>query len=62
MPAGGRFVANAVSLEAGARLVQFRRARGGELTRLAVSRAAPVGKLSGFRALMEVTQYVGMKP
>jgi precorrin-6Y C5,15-methyltransferase (decarboxylating) len=62
LPAGGRLVANAVSLEAGARLVQFRRAHGGELTRLAVSRAAPVGTLSAFRALMEVTQYVGVKP
>ncbi len=62
LPAGGRLVANAVSLEAGARLVHFRRAHGGELTRLAVSRAAPVGKLSAFRPLMEVTQYVGMKP
>ena len=62
LPAGGRLVANAVSLEAGGRLVQFRRARGGELTRLAVARAAPVGKLSAFRPLMEVTQYVGIKP
>lgn len=62
LPAGGRLVANAVSLEAGARLVQFRRAHRGELTRLAVSRAAPVGKLSAFRPLMEVTQYVVMKP
>ena len=62
LPAGGRLVANAVSLEAGGRLVQFRRAHGGELTRLAVARAAPVGKLSAFRTLMEVTQYVGMKP
>lgn len=62
LPAGGRLVANAVSLEAGGRLVQFRRARGGELTRLAVARAAPVGKLSALRALMEVTQYVGIKP
>lgn len=62
LPAGGRLVANAVSLEAAARLVHFRRAHGGELTRLAVSRAAPVGKLSAFRALMEVTQYMGIKP
>jgi precorrin-6Y C5,15-methyltransferase (decarboxylating) len=61
LPAGGRLVANAVSLEAGARLVHFRRAHGGELTRLAVARAGPVGKLSAFRALMEVTQYLGTK-
>ena len=59
---GGRLVANAVSLEAAARLIDFRRRHGGDLTRLAVSRAGPIGKLSAFRALMEVTQYVGTKP
>ncbi|MGE5442763.1 MAG: cobalamin biosynthesis bifunctional protein CbiET, partial [Bacteroidota bacterium] len=59
---GGRLVANAVSLEAAARLIAFRRRHGGDLTRLAVSRAGPVGKLSAFRALMEVTQYAGTKP
>ncbi len=58
---GGRLVANAVSLEATARLIDFRRRHGGDLTRLAVSRAGPMGKLSGFRALMEVTQYVAVK-
>jgi precorrin-6Y C5,15-methyltransferase (decarboxylating) len=62
LPAGGRLVANAVSLEAGARLVEFRRRHGGDLTRFAISRAGPVGRLSAFRALMEVTQYVGTKP
>jgi precorrin-6B C5,15-methyltransferase / cobalt-precorrin-6B C5,C15-methyltransferase len=62
LPAGGRLVANAVSLEAGVRLVHFRRAHAGELTRLAVARAGPVGKLSAFRPLIEVTQYVGTKP
>jgi precorrin-6B C5,15-methyltransferase / cobalt-precorrin-6B C5,C15-methyltransferase len=61
LPAGGRLVANAVSLEAGARLVRFRRAHGGDLIRLAVARAGPVGKLSAFRALMEVAQYVAVK-
>jgi precorrin-6Y C5,15-methyltransferase (decarboxylating) len=54
-------VANAISLEAAARLVEFRRRHGGDLTRLAVSRAGPVGKLSAFRALMDVTQYIGLK-
>ena len=62
LQSGGRLVANAVSLEAAARLIDFRRRHGGDLTRLAVSRAGPVGKLSAFRALMEVTQYAGTKP
>ena len=61
LQSGGRLVANAVSLEAAARLTDFRRRHGGDLTRLAVARAGPVGRLSAFRALMEVTQYVGVK-
>jgi precorrin-6Y C5,15-methyltransferase (decarboxylating) len=62
LPPGGRLVANAVSLEAGARLVDFRRRHEGDLVRIAVSRAAAVGRLTGWRALMEVTQYAGVKP
>lgn len=59
---GGRLVANTVTLEAASRLVAFRERHGGELTRMAVSRAEPVGRLTAFRPLMEVTQYVGCKP
>ncbi len=58
---GGRLVANAVSVEGEARLIAFRGAHGGDLSRIAVSRAEPVGRLSAFRRLMEVTQYVGVK-
>ena len=35
---------------------------GGELTRLAVSRAEAVGGFTGFRPLLEVVQYQGVKP
>jgi precorrin-6Y C5,15-methyltransferase (decarboxylating) len=59
---GGRLVANVVTLDAAARLVEFRKRHGGEMIRLAISRAEPVGRLTAFRALMEVTQYVGAKP
>lgn len=62
LAAGGRLVANAVSLESTARLVDFRAGHGGELTRLAVSRVEPVGRFTGFRPMMEVVQYVGGKP
>lgn len=62
LPSGGRLVANAVSLEAGARLLDFRQRHDGELVRIAVARAGPVGRLTGLRALMEVTQYAGAKP
>jgi precorrin-6Y C5,15-methyltransferase (decarboxylating) len=51
----GVFVANAVTLEGEARLLQLRELHGGEMTRMAVSRAAPVGDLTGWRPLMPVT-------
>lgn len=62
LPSGGRLVANTVSLEACARLLDFRRRHDGELVRIAISRAAPIGRLTSLRALMEVTQYSGVKP
>lgn len=58
---GGRLVANAVSLEGLSRLAAFRDETGGELTRLAVSRAEAVGGFTGFRPLLEVVQYQGVK-
>ncbi|MCU0839402.1 MAG: precorrin-6y C5,15-methyltransferase (decarboxylating) subunit CbiE [Rhodospirillales bacterium] len=58
---GGRLVANAVSLEAVARLLDFQADHGGTLTRLAVSRAEPVGGLTAFRPLMEVIQLTATK-
>jgi len=59
---GGRLVANAVSLEGLSRLTAFRGENGGDLTRLSVARAEPVGGFTGFRPLLEVVQYVGVKP
>lgn len=58
---GGRLVANAVSVEGEARLIAFRSVHGGDLVRIAVARAEPVGRLSAFKPMMGVTQYVGMK-
>lgn len=59
---GGRLVANAVTLETEALLLARHAAAGGELIRLAVSRAEPVGGLTGWRAAMPVTQWVWDKP
>ncbi len=53
---GGRLVANAVTVEGEASLAQFQAARGGTLTRLAISRAEPVGAHLIWRALAPVTQ------
>jgi precorrin-6Y C5,15-methyltransferase (decarboxylating) len=59
---GGRLVANAVTLEGEAELLRWQRRGHGELTRLAVSRAEPVGGYHGWRALMTVTQLQLTKP
>jgi precorrin-6Y C5,15-methyltransferase (decarboxylating) len=58
---GGRLVANAVTLEGEAALLRWQKAHGGDLTRIAVSRAEPVGPFQGWRPMMPVTQYAAVK-
>ncbi len=53
----GRFVANAVTLETEAVLIGLSRQHGGELVKIAVNRAAPVGRMTGWKPLMPVTQW-----
>lgn len=53
----GRLVANAVTLEGEAVLLDLFKKHGGDLTRIAVSRAEPVGRLTGWRAAMPLTQW-----
>jgi len=52
---GGRLVANAVTVESEAVLAAAHAKLGGELVRLAVQRAAPVGGFTGWRPAMPVT-------
>jgi len=59
---GGRLVVNAVTLQTEALLIARQAALGGELIRVAISRAAPVGEKSGWRPAMPVTQWVWTKP
>jgi precorrin-6Y C5,15-methyltransferase (decarboxylating) len=59
---GGRLVVNAVTLETEALLIARHAALGGELIRIALSRAAPVGEKTGWRAAMPVTQWLWTKP
>jgi precorrin-6Y C5,15-methyltransferase (decarboxylating) len=59
---GGRLVVNAVTLETEAALVMRHLATGGELARIGVARASPVGGKSGWRPAMPVTQWVWTKP
>jgi precorrin-6B C5,15-methyltransferase / cobalt-precorrin-6B C5,C15-methyltransferase len=59
---GGRLVANAVTLEGEAQLMRWHERQGGELTRIALSRAEPVGSYRGWRPLMTVMQLALAKP
>jgi precorrin-6Y C5,15-methyltransferase (decarboxylating) len=52
---GGRLVANAVTVEGEAVLAAWRARAGGELVRLGVQRAEPVGGFTGWRPAMPVT-------
>ncbi|MGW6284921.1 precorrin-6y C5,15-methyltransferase (decarboxylating) subunit CbiE [Streptomyces sp. NPDC055107] len=58
---GGRLVANTVTLESEALLAERHKAHGGELVRLAVSHAVPVGGFTGWRQAMPVTQWSAVK-
>ncbi|MGZ0246133.1 MAG: bifunctional cobalt-precorrin-7 (C(5))-methyltransferase/cobalt-precorrin-6B (C(15))-methyltransferase, partial [Alphaproteobacteria bacterium] len=62
LPAGGRLVANVVTLEGEGALAAFRVRQSGELVRIAVSRAEPVGPFTGWKPLMTVTQLAAVKP
>lgn len=54
---GGRIVANAVTVEGEAVLLGQFQNHGGDLRRVAISDASPVGDLTGWRPAMPVTQY-----
>ncbi len=53
----GRLVANAVTLESEARLIGLRARHGGDLVKIGVERARPVGRLTGWQPQMTVTQW-----
>ena len=59
---GGRLVANAVTLESEAILLRQRGEVGGDLIRIAIARADPVGGLTGWRPAMPITQWIWVKP
>jgi len=58
----GRLVANVVTTEGEERLLEWHAQRGGVLTRIAVSRAEPVGPHHLWRPLATVTQLAAVKP
>ncbi|HEX6441233.1 MAG TPA: precorrin-6y C5,15-methyltransferase (decarboxylating) subunit CbiE [Stellaceae bacterium] len=59
---GGRLVANAVSTEGERVLLDWQAEHGGALTRIAVSRAEPLGRHQAWRPLLPVTQLIAVKP
>ncbi|HEX5452790.1 MAG TPA: precorrin-6y C5,15-methyltransferase (decarboxylating) subunit CbiE [Stellaceae bacterium] len=59
---GGRFVANVVSLAGERALLDWRARHGGDLIRLAVSRAEPLGAHQVWRPLLPVIQFAAIKP
>ncbi|MBV1868367.1 MAG: precorrin-6y C5,15-methyltransferase (decarboxylating) subunit CbiE [Marinosulfonomonas sp.] len=53
----GRLVANAVTLESETILIGLQKTHGGQLVKLAIQRAEPIGSYQGWRPQMPVTQW-----
>ncbi|MGE4218312.1 MAG: precorrin-6y C5,15-methyltransferase (decarboxylating) subunit CbiE [Alphaproteobacteria bacterium] len=59
---GGILVANTVTAEGERAILDWQASHGGDLVRIAISRAAPVGRRLGWRPMMPVTQLAAVKP
>jgi precorrin-6Y C5,15-methyltransferase (decarboxylating) len=59
---GGRLVANAVTIATESILFSLNKVYGGELVRISIERAVPIGSTLGWRPLMPVTQWSVVKP
>lgn len=59
---GGRLLANAVTLQSEATLVSWRELHGGELTRIAVAQAQPLGAFDTWRSALPITLLQVHKP
>lgn len=59
---GGRLIANAVTLQSEAMLVAFRARHGGELTRIAIAQAQPLGDFDTWRSALPITLLQVHKP
>ncbi len=57
LPSGGRLVVNAVTLETEAELISRFKTQGGNLVRLEIARAEPLGSFHGWRPALPVTQW-----
>ncbi|MDO5620997.1 MAG: precorrin-6Y C5,15-methyltransferase (decarboxylating) subunit CbiT [Paracoccus sp. (in: a-proteobacteria)] len=61
LPLGGRLVVNAVTLETQALVMTEQAARGGELLRLDIAQAEPLGRMRGWQAQRTVLHWVARK-
>jgi precorrin-6Y C5,15-methyltransferase (decarboxylating) len=61
LPTGGKFVANAVTIESELKLLHLSQQYGGELLRIAIQRAEPLGKFLTWRSLSPITQWTVVK-
>ena len=59
---GGRLVANAVTLQSELALAHFREQHGGELTRIHVAQAQPLGAFDTWRQALPITLLDVVKP
>jgi precorrin-6B C5,15-methyltransferase / cobalt-precorrin-6B C5,C15-methyltransferase len=57
LPPGGRLVVNAVTLEAEAELIRRFKMQGGDLTRIEIQRANPLGSFQAWRPALPVTHW-----
>ena len=62
LKSGGRLVANAVTVGSEASLAARQKIFGGELVRILVARAEPIGNDLGWRPMMPITQWTVVKP
>ncbi|MHC1479115.1 precorrin-6y C5,15-methyltransferase (decarboxylating) subunit CbiE [Frateuria aurantia] len=62
LPAGGRLLANAVTLQAEQRLLVWRQHHGGRISRVAVEHAEALGRFDVWRPALPVSLYAVVKP
>jgi precorrin-6Y C5,15-methyltransferase (decarboxylating) len=62
LPASGRLVVHAVTLQTEAQLLSRHAALGGELLRIELARAAPLGGLTAWRPALPITQWCWSRP
>jgi precorrin-6Y C5,15-methyltransferase (decarboxylating) len=60
--AGGRLVVNAVTIETGSHLASCHAALGGEMIRIGIEQAQPLGSMQAWRPALPVTQWSWVKP